>query len=367
MRARRAVGVVLSAAAGCGPGGGAVDTGAPPVGRAVVLATVASDYQSGALAVVDRDTLQVQDGLATISGDPVVTVAGPWVVQINRYGVDTVRLYDPGAWEAPELEFSTGDLSNPYDAALCGDELAVARFGTADLPFYDPATGLQTGAVDLSSLADADGLPEPTSLVPLSGNRLLVGLARVDRDGGWVSEAGAVAEVDCASRSILRSWEVGPSADVHPWPGRDDAAWVRTGQYLDAQGQPALSDGALALWAGDAPATVLTEPDLGGNLTDAAGARDGGVALLVADADDRFAVACLGPDGQLSMTDAVDLYLSDVAVDEAGRAWVAARPGWSAPDQEGGTLVVDFATCTWIVPPPGLQTVLDPFALAVVP
>ena len=86
--------------------GGAGDTVA-------VLATVADDFSLGALATVNLQTWNISDGLAPISGDPVVVAAGQWLVQLNRYNYDTVRLYQPSAWLQPLWEVSLADGANP--------------------------------------------------------------------------------------------------------------------------------------------------------------------------------------------------------------------------------------------------------------
>src|SRR6185295_13686203 len=80
------------------------------------VATVARDYTVGALATVDLDTMQIREELATISGDTRLVFDDGSLIVLNGYGVDTVRLYEPGVWTAPRLEIglSDGSPTNPH-------------------------------------------------------------------------------------------------------------------------------------------------------------------------------------------------------------------------------------------------------------
>ena len=53
-------------------------------------------------------------------------------------------------------------------------------------------------------------------------------------------------------------------------------------------------------------------------------------------------------------------FITDVAL-TGGQAWLAARAHWTAPEDRGGLLVWDIASCTAVGEP--IRTELDPFSL----
>lgn len=84
--------------------------------------------------------------------------------------------------------------SDPRDVALVDDRTAVVSLhGEAELLVMDLDTG-QTSRIDLSALADGDGLPESLRLAHC-GRRVFVQLRRVDHESGAPSSLGAVLAV----------------------------------------------------------------------------------------------------------------------------------------------------------------------------
>lgn len=336
-------------------------TTAPPPGddTTAILATVSADYSVGALATVDLGSWAVVDERSAVSGDPAVSVEGDWLVQINRYGYDTVRLYDLESWSAPVREWSTGDGSNPYAASLCEDRLFVALFEGNVLPAYDPDTGLLVGAVDLAPWADADGSPEPASLARVGG-KLYVGLEMYDRsDWSWPHLGGAVLEVDCAALTVTRSWTVGSGARVVAWPGRDDVL-VLTGKGFGKRG---------GIYQLDSDSGALSGNQVD---TDALGVEYTGLAVhglhavaLASTPDYATELHCVDLDaGTASVAEPAGPFLTAIAGNDLGEAWVAARPPWTDPTSPGGMIVYDIATCTSLTGPSWIDTVLDPYDVA---
>ena len=321
------------------------DTGATAAGQ--THAVVATSYEGvGALAVVDLDTLEVRDELASISSDALVVVEDDRVFQINRSDFDSVRVYAPGAFTAPEAELGLPAGSNTWDVEVCDGQLFVAAYETSALAVHDLETGVLAGTVDLSAFDDGDGYPEVAALVELDG-KLYVSLQQLARDAGWVPEGGTIAEVDCASMTVERSWAVGPNPTISAWPGRADTLLVRTGGYGLADGGISTLDVAAGLQS----EVHIKESDLGIDLTHVALSGDGSSGLVLSSSLDwpaTYGVWCLDPaDWSLSPIETTATYLSDLAVDDRDRAWVSFQaPSWGAADAEPGAALYDLSTCT---------------------
>ena len=313
-----------------------------------VMTTASLDYAVGALAAVNRETLEVLPDLATVHGDAVVRAEPGVVWQVNRLGADTVRRYEPGDWAAPVWEVSTGRGSNPQTAVRCGRDLWVSLYETGEVLRLDPGSGERRGAVALDAYADADGNPEVSDLVVLGG-ALHVGLQRLDRLAGWVSEAGAVAVVDCDTAEVVDLWEVGPNPVIRP---------------LDADRLLVLAeDGLSVLRPADGALEGPLEVDLDGMAVVDAGVHEG-VALVVARDAAEHGLWCV----DLERWSAAPLgtwtnYLPSVEVDEDGFGWVAVRPGWEDPDAGGGVMRVHLPSCE-LRTDPWLPMALTPFSVA---
>lgn len=348
------------------------DTAATATGASgLLVATVAADYTIGALALLDPATGTLADDLASVSSDPGVSVDDGAVYQVNRLGFDTVRVYQPGVWSAPMLEFSTGTGSNPQSVSRCADQLYVSLFESAGLTRFDPGTGVRLGEVDLSAYADQDGLPETGSMVEQDGT-LWVALQRLDRNAGWTSTDGFVVGVDCASGEVLDSFPVGPSPSLVLHPDAPELALVRTGVYYDADGAMLL-DGSLSVLnlLDGSLTTLVDEATLGQNLTALAAdpSAPGTALVLTSDAASVYGVHCLDlASGTLRAAETTTSFLTSALVapasadDAAGSAWVAARPSWADPEAPGVLRSYDLDTCAPAGEPVG--TTLPPYDLA---
>ncbi len=305
-----------------------------------VVATVASDYSTGSFATVSLDDWTVNDELFVTSGDPAVSADEGMVFQINRYGSDTMRMYEPGTWDAPVWETALEDGSNPHEARVCDGKVFTTLYGADSIGVYDPSTGNLAGAVDLSGFADSDATgPEADTLVELDG-KLYVAMNRLNRDAYWADEGGVVAEVDCSGETVSASWSVGGNTTVHPWPGQDGELLVLARAY---------GDDASGIYALDPAADTVSY--IGGlDGYDPIGIAAWGDRAIVAGlASDwsSYAIACvdLGTGETLSL-DTTNSYITDVAVNDRGEAWLAAGPSWLDPDADAGLFVYDIATCT---------------------
>lgn len=352
----------------CSPKDGE-DSGSPvvPGSDAAILATVSADYAVGALAAVDLESLAAHDNLTAVSGDPTVGVTGGQVVQMNRGADNNVRLYDPGAFSAPRVEFSTGDGSNPHDAEICGDALFVSLYKENFLAVYDPASGTLLEQIDLSAYDDGDGLPEASTMVVL-GDTLYLALEQLEESGAhWQPAGGTVLAIDCERREILQGWETGPSPALFADPSQPDTLLLRTGVYYDAAGDFAWDGG---LWrldpaSGETTDLGLDEAALEINLGAVAASASGVAVVLSTDSEWAFSLSCLDlATGTLTLGETVQSYLAAVAIDETGRAWVASRSSWAAPEAPGGVLLYDVESCTRLAEGDGISLGLEPYALA---
>ncbi len=330
----------------------------------LVVTTVAADYTVGALAMLDPDDRSLYDDLSSLSSDPGVSVDDGVVYQVNRLGFDNVRVYQPGDWSVPALEFSTGTGSNPQRVQRCLDRLFVALHDAAALGIYDPETGVRLGEVPLGAYADADGIPEMGSLLEREG-RLWLALQRLDRNNGWVSDTGMVVEIDCESETILQDYVVGPSPTLAWDPGGTDALLVRTGIYYDPDGAPLLDGGIFSMNLDSGDLTpLLTEADYGQNLTGIASTPDRDVVMVVSsDADAIYSVLCLDRATlSLRVAETTPSFITASLISPTGEAWVATRPSWNDPEAPGVLRSYDPDSCAATGEP--VRTTLPPYDLA---
>ncbi len=315
------------------------DTGGPSGQQTTaVITTVASDYTTGAFATVDLDSWTLSDELFVTSGDPAVSVSEGMVFQLNRYGYDSMRRYEPGDWTAPLWEVALEDLSNPYVARVCEGVVFVALYDLGTIGVYDPDSGEELGTVDLSAFFDADSSgPEPSTLVPYGG-KLYAGLERLDRDGGWVDAGGAVVEIDCGERAVTRSWSVGGNTAVHPWAG-GEGLLVRARAYGDDAG---------GLYVLDPEAdSVELRVDLGDEQLSNVGAFGGAAAATSLSADyTSSSLHCLDlAAGSITSSEVTDAYYTDLAVNDRGEAWITTGSSWMDPHAPTGLWVFGIEGC----------------------
>lgn len=337
----------------CPPKAAVDDSGSPSTGgdggatsegqQMAVLTTASLDYATGSMATIDLDTWQVTDSITTTAGDASVRAQEGLVIQLNRFGYDSVRLYTPGLWDAPTVEIGVSDgegTTNPHDAAVCADQLFISLYERSHLLVLDPTSGTVTGRVDLSAYDDADG-PEPSSMVR-RGHRLYVALERLDRGAGWIDAGGMVVEVDCTTATATRAWEIGGNTRVYHWADEDRV-------LVGARAYKGWAEGIYVL---DPDAdTVELAADVGvtGNTLGGV-AASGGAAVMTTLSEDlsTTGIHCVDlGDGSITDADSRTEYLQSVSVNDRGQAWISAHWGWTDPDgARPGVIVYDIATCT---------------------
>lgn len=332
--------------------------------QVAVMTTVSMDYAVGSLATVALDGWASAAQLTATTGDSTVVVEEGLVYVLNRYGYDTVRVYEPGAFSAPTLEFSVGsagasESANPYDVALCGGHLFVSLYGRDWLGVYDPDTGVLTGTVDLSEFSDGDEVgPEPGAMTEVDG-RLYVGMNRLDRAAGWTDAGGMVAEVDCEAKAVTASWEVGGNAAIVDWSG-EDRVLVLAREYGEMAGGLYAVDPAA-----DTVALLVRADGLGGTVSSVAPFGDQAIVTSLASDYASYGIYCADlATGAATALESTSQYLTTAAANDRGEAWVGAHWGWTDPDNaEPGVRVFDIASCAERTTAP-IDVVLAPLDIA---
>lgn len=329
------------------------DTGAVGDGThsTAVLATVSNDYAVGALATARLDGFAVTDEIVDLSGDPVVVASGGYVFQINRLSYDNVRVYDPGDWSAPVVEFALPDSANPHDVEVCDGKAFITQYGRNDIGIYDPTSGILSGVVDLSRYDDGDGTPEASHMVKASNGKLYVAYQNLDRNDGWGSVGGGVVEIDCTSNAITNQWDFA-SPSVHSHAPDESKVVV----YESEVGLHVLDT------ASGAATLVLDEASVGAGILGYAAGQTGAVVTL-ADASYNYGIGCIDLSGwSYSLAEMVDNYVANVSGNDRGEAWISARTHWSNPAADNGAIVYDIDSCSALTTTP-VSTVLAPSSI----
>ncbi len=163
-----------------------------------------TDYSSGGLSSLDLGTNTATNDHLTIHSDAVVRTYRDKVYILNRLPQDNVIVLDRSDLMTPITQYSTGNGSNPHDIAFVSEAKAyISLFERSQLLIVNPVTGDSLGSVDLSTFADADGLPEVSQLA-LYGSHLFAACQRLDRENGWApTEFSSIAVVDVTTDLLV--------------------------------------------------------------------------------------------------------------------------------------------------------------------
>ncbi len=330
-------------------------------GQTIAFATaIAPDFSRGGFAaadIEDREPL-FPAGLDTpATTDSVPRVAGGIVLVINRFGGDSITARDPKNDFEIIWECSTGAGSNPQDIAVVDANKAyVSLYGGADLLIVDPSpsadcSDFEVDRIDLSSLADSDGVPEMTQMALVDGE-LYVALQELTN---FVpSGPGAIAVIDTDTDTILDSFAL---RAMNPF-GAAKGLLVRDGGlYISQIGNFGENDGGVEridLESGNSDGLIVTEQTLGGDLND--------FVLF----SDRIAYAVIGlPDftttlvqfdpssGALRQTIiAAGASITDIEINDRGQLYVADRAaaGLRVFNASDGTEITTSAIATGLPP-----------------
>jgi hypothetical protein len=273
--------LALSALVACAPAfpsiGGAAGARTPDYVNDLYLFIAESEYYptAGAFSLMSvQPPFPHDDCYGALSGDAIPYAYRGLVYVLDRAN-GNIRVLDPQADFATLRQFSVGVASNPHDIAFISEQRAfVTRYETTALWEIDPSTGEHTDTIDLSALADADGLPEMDKLA-VEGSYLYVTLQRLDRDYGWEPVSPALlAVVDLSTNTLLDMDPALPGLQGLPLLGTNPNSGIvvdpRTGDFLIGEaGSFYELDGGIERYD---PTTrqslgfAVTEAELGGNL-----------------------------------------------------------------------------------------------------
>jgi hypothetical protein len=209
---------------------------AGPIAEPTHLVVTSTDFNTGAVGLVELATRTVTPDLALASSDAMPMVADGRVFVLNRYGFDYVDELDPHDALALLHEFALTPASldtsaNPQAIALDpagrgwislfgAGELQQIRF--PELAATQPSVSL---ALDLREFADADGIPELEELIGC-GDVLFVAAARIDRENWTPADETLLIPVRAAEEPRLFDYDAEhPGADAIPLLGDGVGAW----------------------------------------------------------------------------------------------------------------------------------------------
>ncbi|MBI5498623.1 MAG: hypothetical protein HY907_00140 [Deltaproteobacteria bacterium] len=268
--------IAAALVAGCAP----EPVREPAIGGDLFVLT--TDFETGAFSIVDSATGEAAVNVGLVHSDATARVRAGRVYVVNRLGQDNVTALDAAGGYAVLWQISTEPGSNPQDIAIVADDKAyVSRLERTGLLVLDPRDGAARGTVDLASLADADGFPEPAAML-VAGGRVVVAVERLAHDDAYrPTGPGALALIDPATDRLERTIEL---AGSNPY---GDMALDAGGRLLVATvGEFGVLDGgleAIDVAAGTSGGLVIDEATLGGDVTAFAPVADGSVWLVVSD------------------------------------------------------------------------------------
>ena len=175
------------------------------------LFVITTDFSTGSTAFLAANAAEAEVNLLGIHSDAVGHYHDGRVYIVNRLGQDNILVLDAMDLRTPLTQFSVGNGANPHDIEIVApDKAYVTRYDVASLLIVNPQNGAELGEIDLSTFADADGLPEVSQIVRV-GDRLYLSCQRLDRNGGWgPADVSYLIVVDLATDTLV---DVDPDAE----------------------------------------------------------------------------------------------------------------------------------------------------------
>jgi hypothetical protein len=313
------------------------DCAAADAGQVIAI-TASCDFATGGLAQIDIDTFEVLGHrLGAVDADSVVRKFGERFFVLNRFRGSSVQEIDPAADLASLWGCSVGAGSNPHDIVVVSDTKAyVSRYDSTMLAIVDPSRGpgckgFNTGTIDLSPWADADGVPEMDQMV-IVGEHLFVAIQRLDRFSFFrPADNGALVVIDIATDKVTDVIEL--EID-NPFVESKGLVYDEKTNRIYVGGPGLLftdlEDGGIELVNPDTLASeglAITGAEFGGDLTDfvLVGSRRGYATV----AGENFVASVVEFDlltktVSPALTTSSQL-LADIEVTESGLLWLADR------------------------------------------
>jgi hypothetical protein len=211
-----------------------------------------TDYITGNSATVGvQPPYAVGCPLRALHSDAVARYFDPYIYVLNRKGADNVQILDPESGFSTVRQFSVGTGADPHDIVVLSPTKAyVTRYETNTIWIVDPSAGAQTGSIDLSSLADSDGLAEIDMMCRVGG-RVFVTVQRLDRNNYWVPAGTSyVAVIDTATDALVDADPIEPGVQPITLTGTDPYSDIQldpyTGKlYVSCVGSWGVRDGGV--------------------------------------------------------------------------------------------------------------------------
>ncbi len=184
----------------CDPG----DHTSTPHARAVI--TTSSYGNGGGMSVITLADQSVQADVAQLAEDSITRWFDHKLWVLGRYNADNLTILDGDDYHLLG-QYSLGVGTNPQDIVCVSTcKCYVTSFDTKDLLVIDPtadASDMVTSRIDLSPVADPDGLPEATYML-LDGTKLLIVSQRLDHNDPNMAPTGngALIVVDTQTDTI---------------------------------------------------------------------------------------------------------------------------------------------------------------------
>ncbi len=325
----------------CGP----VAPETRPHGRLVVAT---EQYGSGGgISIVDLDTLEPSINVALAHDDVSVRWYDGRIWVLNRFGADNIMILDGQSYQLHK-QFSvrpgSNEVCNPHDLLFFDRcRMYLSCFEQAQLYIVDPTAPVGeelVDTIDLSSLADGDGLPEISYMAQVDG-LVYVAVERLERSTGWTPTLPSyLAVVDPATDSLVDTIplaEPNPVGPLVPIAGTSDLLVAAGGDW---------SGGAAGLLRIDTvegtSELALSTADLGGLVASFSLGDDGcGFAVLMAPMTYETGVVRFCLDGTVqSCVPTGDQRLTAVTLVDDGRL-VVTDGTYSNP----GVRIYDSVTC----------------------
>ncbi len=331
-------------------------------------------FDASGIALIDFATLTPSFRGGAFHKDSVLRTQGGRLFGVNRFGANSLLEIDyesPGLPTLKECSVAGGFNSNSHDVVLLSpDKGYVSAYESPDLFVIDPSAldpatnpacdGAVSGFIDLSGLADADGLPEMDQMV-VAGDRLFVSLQMLVHSGFFEPASPARLAVIDTERD-----EIAGVIDLeleNPFAETKGIVYDETLDrvYLGGPGLIFLDfeDGgieAVDVAAMQSQGLLISGKELGGDLFDFAVVGSRRAYAIVAESDGanvllEVDLAAGEVVDELVRTTALsDIPLADIEVTQSGQLWVAFRE--DLPGSAPGIRIFSIADNTEITPVP---------------
>jgi len=265
-----------------------------------------TDYTTGSSSVIRLDgdhTTEID--AAVINSDAVSRWYDGLIYVVNRSGGDNIQILDPDDDFSTVDQFSVGNGSNPQDIAFVSPAKAyVSRYDSNNLWIVNPSTGAHTGSIDLSSMADSDGLCEMSWMIIVE-NTLFITIQRIDRNHYWLPAGTSyIAAVDCSADTLIDTDSGTPGVQPIALNYSNPFSEIQYNRfdgnlYISCVGYWGSNDGGVEI-IDPASLTVtgamITESDAGGDINDLEIFRSGIGYAVVTNADFNNELISLNPE-----------------------------------------------------------------------